>query len=181
MAKRGLRMWAFPSIPREETMRQLFLTLVCAIEMAATASANAAQDSAWRTDFSRHTVPLEEIVSGGPPKDGIPAIDEPKFVSIREADRWLEDREPVIVVEHRSDARAYPRQILIWHDIVNDDVGELPLAITYCPLCNTPLVFRRRYGSRVLDFGTTGRLRHFDLVMRPPVSILIPLGGNANE
>ncbi len=119
----------------------------------------------WRTDFSRHTVPLEEIVSGGPPKDGIPAIDRPRFERVREADRWLDDREPVIVVEHGGLARAYPYQILIWHEIVNDRIGDLPIAVTYCPLCNTALVFDRRHKGRVLDFGTTGRLRHSDLVM----------------
>lgn len=119
----------------------------------------------WRTDFSRHTVPLAEIVSGGPPKDGIPAIDRPRFETVSEAARWLDDREPVVVVEIGSDARAYPLQILIWHEIVNDEVGGTPVAVTYCPLCNTALAFDRRYDGRVLDFGTTGRLRHSDLVM----------------
>jgi hypothetical protein len=119
----------------------------------------------WHTDFAKHTVPLEEIVSGGPPKDGIPAIDRPVFVSTREADRWLGDREPVIVVARGSDVRAYPLQILMWHEIVNDRVGDVPVTVTYCPLCNTALVFDRRFDGRVLDFGTTGRLRHSDLVM----------------
>ena len=119
----------------------------------------------WATDFSRHTVPLEEIVPGGPPRDGIPAIDAPRFVSVRDAERWLHDREPVLVVELGSVARAYPYQILIWHEIVNDAIGGLPLAVTYCPLCNTALVFQRWHRGRVLDFGTTGRLRHSDLVM----------------
>jgi len=119
----------------------------------------------WRTDFSRHTVPLDEIVSGGPPKDGIPAIDQPVFVSTQEADQWLGDREPVIVVAMGADVRAYPLQILMWHEIVNDRVGGVPVTITYCPLCNTALVFDRRFNEMVLDFGTTGRLRHSDLVM----------------
>jgi hypothetical protein len=119
----------------------------------------------WRTDFSRHTVPLEEIVSGGPPKDGIPAIDRPQFVSVRDADAWLDSREPVIVVQHAGNARAYPYQILLWHEIVNDQIGDVPVAVTYCPLCNTALVFDRRVAGQVLDFGTTGRLRHSDLVM----------------
>jgi hypothetical protein len=110
-------------------------------------------------------VPLKEIVPGGPPKDGIPAIDRPQFESLRSADRWLEEREPVIVVEHGGTARAYPLQILIWHEIVNDRIGDLAVAVTYCPLCNTAIVFDRRHGGRVLDFGTTGRLRHSDLVM----------------
>ncbi len=119
----------------------------------------------WRTDFSRHTVPLDEIVSGGPPKDGIPAIDQPVFVSTKDADRWLGGREPVIVVAVGKDVRAYPLQILIWHEIVNDRVGDVPVTVTFCPLCNTALVFDRRFDGRVLDFGTTGRLRHSDLVM----------------
>jgi hypothetical protein len=119
----------------------------------------------WRTDFSKHSVPLEEIISGGPPKDGIPAIDRPVFESVRAANRWLNDREPVMVVEQGSEAKAYPLSILIWHEIVNDVVGGRPLAVTYCPLCNTALVFDRRVNGRLLDFGTTGRLRHSDLVM----------------
>lgn len=120
---------------------------------------------AWSTDFSKIAVPPEEIVSGGPPKDGIPAIDDPRFESADEADRWLEDREPVMVVELDGTAKAYPLSILIWHEIVNDAVGGRPVAVTFCPLCNTALVFDRRVDGRVLDFGTTGRLRHSDLVM----------------
>ncbi|MEE8447824.1 MAG: DUF3179 domain-containing protein [Gemmatimonadota bacterium] len=119
----------------------------------------------WKTDFSRISVPPEEIVSGGPPKDGIPAIDQPKFESAGEADRWLEDSDPVIVVEHGGEVKAYPLAILIWHEIVNDNVGGQPVAVTYCPLCNTALAFDRRVAGHILDFGTTGRLRHSDLIM----------------
>ena len=123
------------------------------------------QDAPWRTDFSRHTVLLDEIVSGGPPRDGIPPIDAPTFVDLAEADVWLGDREPVIAVSRGAAAKAYPLQILIWHEIVNDTVGGEPLTVTFCPLCNSAVAFKRRLGSRVLDFGTTGRLRHSDLVM----------------
>lgn len=134
--------------------------------LAALTSPAAAQNgSDWNTDFEKHTVPLEEIVPGGPPKDGIPAIDRPRFVSVDEADDWLDERDPVMVVDHGSVVRAYPLQILIWHEIVNDRVGGLPVAVTYCPLCNTALVFDRRLDGRVLDFGTTGMLRHSDMVM----------------
>ena len=119
----------------------------------------------WKTDFSRHTVPLDEIVSGGPPKDGIPAVDRPRFVNVRQADRWLSDREPVVLVFLNGEAKAYPIQILIWHEIVNDELGGVPITVTFCPLCNTALAFDRRHAGRVLDFGTTGRLRHSDLVM----------------
>lgn len=125
----------------------------------------AAPAQEWRTDFARRTVPLEEIVPGGPPKDGILAIDQPVFETMPEAERWLDEREPVIVLEVAEDVRAYPLQILIWHEIVNDVVGGQPVSVTYCPLCNTALAFDRRLDGQVLDFGTTGRLRHSDLVM----------------
>lgn len=121
--------------------------------------------SDWATDFSKRSVPLEEIVSGGPPKDGIPAIDDPSFVSAATADRWLEPASPVMVVEQGGETRAYPLAILMYHEIVNDRVGGVPVAATFCPLCNTALVFDRRVEGRTLDFGTTGRLRHSDLVM----------------
>jgi hypothetical protein len=119
----------------------------------------------WKTDFSKRSVPLDDIMSGGPPKDGIPAIDSPRFVTVRDADRWLGDREPIVVFEYNGEIRGYPWQILIWHEIVNDEVGGLPVSVTYCPLCNTAIAFDRRMGDRILDFGTTGKLRHSDLVM----------------
>jgi hypothetical protein len=119
----------------------------------------------FTTDFSRHTVPYGEILSGGPPKDGIPAIDAPKFVAVAAADEWLKDLEPVVLVQVGDDARAYPLQILTWHEIVNDTVGGLPLVVTFCPLCNTAIAFERTLNGRVLDFGTTGRLRFSNLIM----------------
>ncbi len=145
-----------------ESIRMLSLTVVA---LACGATAALAQQDAWRTDFSRHTVPLEEIVSGGPPKDGIPALYAPRFTSVAEADTWLSQRDPVVLLEVGGEARAYPLQILIWHEIVNDVVGGRPVAVTFCPLCNTALAFDRRLDSVTLDFGTTGRLRHSDLVM----------------
>ncbi len=119
----------------------------------------------FSTDFSRHTVPYDQIRSGGVPKDGIPAIDEPDFVPQDQADEWLAPLEPVVVVSVGDAATVYPIQILMWHEIVNDTVGDLPVAVTYCPLCDTRLVFARRVGGRTLDFGTTGMLRYSNLVM----------------
>ncbi len=119
----------------------------------------------WKTNFARALIPLSEIQSGGPPRDGIPPIDEPKFVSPSEAAAWLKDQEPVIVFELNGDARAYPLQILIWHEIANDVVFGVPVVITFCPLCNTAIAFERRLNGQVLRFGTTGNLRHSDLVM----------------
>lgn len=138
-------------------------------------SAALADPGAWyaewpRTDFAKHAVPLAEIKSGGPPKDGIPSIDRPRFQHLVDgkARGWisrLADTEPVISLEVDGDARAYPLRILIWHEIVNDTVGGRPVAVTYCPLCNAALVFDRSAAGKILDFGTTGKLRHSDLVM----------------
>jgi hypothetical protein len=110
-------------------------------------------------------VPLEEFMSGGPGKDGIPAIDRPRFVGLAAGERFLEPREPVAVVEIEGAARAYPIRILVWHEIVNDRIGGRPIAVSYCPLCNSTVAFDRRLDDRVLDFGTTGNLRNSDLVM----------------
>ncbi|NOZ29310.1 MAG: DUF3179 domain-containing protein [Chloroflexi bacterium] len=125
----------------------------------------AGAEEEFTTDFTRHTVSYREILSGGPPKDGIPAIDEPRFVGVEEADAWLEPREPVILLQVGDDVRAYPIQILIWHEIVNDRVGNVPVVVTFCPLCNTAIAFERMVGGRALDFGTTGRLRFSNLIM----------------
>ena len=119
----------------------------------------------WETDFSRHTVPFGEINSGGPPRDGIPPIDNPKFISIENASAWLNDQEPVLAFEVNEDARAYPLQILTWHEIVNDVVGGVPVAATFCPLCNSAIVFDRRLNGVTHDFGTSGKLRNSDLIM----------------
>lgn len=118
----------------------------------------------WSTDFSRHTIDYTEIMSGGPPKDGIPSIDDPRFVTVPQVDN-LEDVEPVMGLEINGDARAYPLRILMWHEIVNDTVGGTPVAVTYCPLCNAALVFDRRIDGSADTFGTTGKLRNSDLVM----------------
>lgn len=123
--------------------------------------------SGWVTDFSKHSVPLCEISSGGPPRDGIPPIDSPVYTSIADADTWLEGQEPVIAVVGEGIARAYPLQILIWHEIVNDSIAGKPVLVTFCPLCNTAIAFDRQLdpGGPIYDFGTTGNLRFSDLVM----------------
>lgn len=119
-----------------------------------------------RTNFCEHSVPYSEFRSGGPPPDGIPAIDTPRFESVEAADEWLETDWPVMFFEHNDDARAYPLAILIWHEIVNDEVGGMPVALTFCPLCNATIAFDRTLpDGTVLDFGTTGNLRNSDLVM----------------
>ncbi len=133
--------------------------------MEATDRPPAGAAAEFDTDFTIRSVPYDEILSGGPPKDGIPAIDAPRFVSVQEADGWLEPQEPVILVEVGDVAKAYPIQILMWHEIVNDVIGDVPLTVTFCPLCNTGIAFERTFDGQVLDFGTTGRLRFSNLIM----------------
>ena len=139
--------------------------------MAALASAAPAQPAFWssewpRTDFSITSLESwTEVLSGGPPRDGIPALDHPAFVPAGDETR-LEAREPVLVLALEGAApRAYPLRYLTWHEIVNDTVAGIPVAVTFCPLCNSGLVFDRRVDGRALTFGVTGKLRNSDMVM----------------
>ena len=134
--------------------------------LASVANAQSLKTSEWtKTNFDIMSVEPSEIMSGGPPKDGIPPIDRPSFISQADAAGWLADNEPVIAFEHGGVARAYPLQILIFHEIVNDEIGGKPFSVTFCPLCNASIVFEREIEGEVLDFGTTGRLRKSDLIM----------------
>ena len=117
-----------------------------------------------KTDFEKTSVDFSEIMSGGPPKDGIPAINDPKFVAVSEVDD-IPPTEPVVGLTLGGETKAYPLRILMWHEIVNDHVGGSPVSVTFCPLCNAAVVFDGRVGDKVLDFGTTGKLRNSDLVM----------------
>ena len=126
--------------------------------------------SEWpKTNFDKTSINFSEILSGGPPKDGIQSIDKPSFVSFSNADKWLKPNEPVVAIEINGEAKAYPIQVLIWHEIVNDELKGTPLTVTFCPLCNSSIVFDRRLEfngkSYLFDFGTTGKLRNSDLVM----------------
>jgi hypothetical protein len=125
-----------------------------------------ASSSGQNNEETKHIVPLEQIVSGGPPRDGIPSIDNPKFVSTEEASsNFLQGSDLVIGLQINGDIRAYPLKILVWHEIVNDDVGGTPVAVTYCPLCFTSQVFNRTVDGQVVEFGTSGKLYNSNLVM----------------
>jgi hypothetical protein len=147
------------------------LRLILALTFSCLASLALANPDFWRhewprTDFSRTTVESwTEILSGGPPKDGIPALDAPEFVPVGQK-RGLEAREPVIALEMPgARPRAYPIRYLTWHEIVNDSIAGVPIAVTFCPLCNSALTFDRRVAGRVLSFGVTGKLRNSDMIM----------------
>lgn len=116
------------------------------------------------TDGVKHSIPLDEILSGGPPKDGIPSIDDPKFVSASEVD-FIDDSAIGLGVVHKGEARFYPYQVLVWHEIVNETIAGDPLLVTYCPLCMTGVVFDRRVDGRAVEFGVSGRLWQSNLLM----------------
>ncbi len=123
-----------------------------------------ALDFPTNPDHPEPLVDLNDLRSGGPPPDGIPAIDEPTFLAPDQVD-FLSDDEPVLALEVDGEARAYPVQIMIWHEIVNDTVAGIPVTVSYCPLCNSALAYDRRVEDRVLDFGTSGLLYNSSLVM----------------
>lgn len=119
----------------------------------------------WTTDFGLHTVPYVEIRAGTPSRNNIPAIDDPKFTTTVLAGDWIKALEPVISLEINGEAKAYPLQILTWHEIVNDNLGGEPVLVTFCPLCNSALAFERTLNGIVHDFGVSGNLRNSDLIM----------------
>jgi hypothetical protein len=148
--------------PRSWRGTRTAVLLAVLMTLAATGTSH---PGALRTDLSKALVPLDEIISGGPPPDGIPPIDRPVLIAPAAADAWLHPKEPVLAFRVDDDARAYPLQILMWHEIVNDKVGGKPVTVTYCPLCNSGLVFDRVVDGTTLDFGTSGKLYRSDLVM----------------
>ena len=150
-------------------MRTVSLGLALAAGLAAQVSAGDAPAglvAAWpETDFSRSAVDFTEILSGGVPRDGIPAITDPEMIPAT-GKTELDGREPVMSVEMDGRTpRAYPIRYLTWHEIVNDMIGGVPVAVTFCPLCNSGLVFDRRVAGRTLEFGVSGLLRFSDMVM----------------
>ncbi len=108
-------------------------------------------------------VPVDEILRGGPPRDGIPALDDPEAVPVSESP-W-EDDAFVIGVVIDGVARAYPIALLDWHELVNDTLGNRPILVSYCPLCGSALVFDRKMDGRTHTFGVSGLLYRSDLVL----------------
>jgi hypothetical protein len=121
----------------------------------------------WPTDWSQHIVGLDEFqlgIGALDPRDRIPPIDNPEFQPIADAD-WLGEREPGALVQFNDEIRFYPLAILTRHEIVNDNYGDVPIIVTFCPLCNTAISFDARVDGQTLRFGVSGLLRNSDLVM----------------
>ncbi|MEM1057137.1 MAG: DUF3179 domain-containing protein [Bacteroidota bacterium] len=147
------------------------LVLLLAAALTACAGAQEPREEAlpgFSTNTAKRSIELSELRSGGPPKDGIPSIDAPRYIAQSEAD-WLEDREPVILLRAGGIARIYPLQILTWHEIANDTLGGMPVAVTFCPLCYAAVAFDRRLThedeTRTVSLGVSGMLRLSDMVM----------------
>jgi hypothetical protein len=116
-------------------------------------------------DGVKYIVDPAKIVGGGPPKDGIPSIDHPRYVSLEEADEWIQDNELVLAIIYKDIKRVYPLQIMVWHEIVNDIIAGDPILITYCPLCGSGIAFERKIDDEAVEFGTSGKLYNSNLVM----------------
>jgi len=138
----------------------------CSIDLKKHFSSNETEMARdWpKTDFSKRSFEFDEIVYQALPKDAIPAIDKPVFKKPSDIG-WINPDEPVIVIKQGEQAKAYPLQIMIHHEIVNDYIDKSPVVVTFCPLCNAALVFSREVKGQVLDFGTSGSLRKSDLIM----------------
>jgi hypothetical protein len=140
------------------------LVFVCAALLHATSMAQSADRRAFNGfDVRDALIPVERIERGGPPKDGIPAIDRPQFVAADKSDLRSDDRVLGLVLD--GVAKAYPVRILNWHEVVNDRLGDIPVAVTYCPLCGSGIAFDARLDMRQLNFGVSGLLFNSDVLL----------------
>lgn len=155
-------------------IQSLFTCIVMAILIAGVISCNAGESSSITGqksssslngfDLTYCLIDKSKILSGGPPKDGIPALVSPKTLSAKQVD-YLDPTDRVIGVEINGEARAYPMKILIWHEVVNDTVGGVPILVTYCPLCDSALVFHRKIDEEVREFGVSGLLYESNVLL----------------
>ncbi|MCZ4304148.1 DUF3179 domain-containing protein [Zoogloeaceae bacterium G21618-S1] len=144
--------------------RQRFHWALTVLIAGALTATPALADTKNGFDLTGSSVPVEDIHPGGPPRDGIPAIDRPHFVAAAQAD-FLDPSDPILGIVHRGEARAYPVRILNWHEVVNDRIGGKAVAITYCPLCGSGVAFVAEQGDTTLDFGVSGLLYNSDVLL----------------
>ena len=116
-------------------------------------------------DVSNASIPVDEILAGGPPRDGIPALTDPRFEPVRQAASWMRAGDRLLALEMGGVAKAYPLRILNWHEVVNDRVGDRPVLVTYCPLCGTAMAFDPLVGGKRRTFGVSGLLYNSDVLM----------------
>jgi hypothetical protein len=143
-------------------MKQLRLALVVLLILAGTDGLARTEKNGF--DLTKSLIPISEILPGGPPRDGIPAIDRPSYQPARET-KYLKDTDLVLGLVHNEIARAFPVRILVWHEIVNSEFDGEPVVVTFCPLCGTGLAFSAVVDRKRLDFGVSGLLHNSDLLM----------------
>ena len=117
-------------------------------------------------NLENSTIPTNKILQGGPPRDGIPSLDKPKFLSADQAN-YLNPDDRILGVFHKGIARAYPIRILNWHEIVNDRIQGDAVIVTFCPLCGTGLVYDGNIDGKLHDFGVSGLLYNSDVLLYP--------------
>lgn len=123
------------------------------------------KENSKQAETLKHSIPLDEIFDGGPGKDGIPSIDSPRFISAAEAKSEFKPEGLGLAVSLNGEARFYPYQILVWHELVNDQIGQTPVLVSFCPLCGSGLVFERTINGEAVEFGVSGKLHNSDLLM----------------
>ena len=143
------------------------ITVITAAFLGSAALVSAKRNKIGGFDVSNASIPVNRILSGGVRRDGIPSIDDPKFVSTGQV-RFLPDLDLVVSVTSGETTRAYPLRILNLHEIVNDSIAGDHFAVTYCPLCGTAMVFDRKFGDEVKTFGVSGLLYNSDVLMYGP-------------
>lgn len=139
----------------------LFICLFLCAHMFSMANAKPVKNG---FDLSATTIPADKIFIGGPPRDGIPSIDSPEFLTADQAD-FLKDDDRILGVYHLGEARAYPIRILNWHEIVNDSYKDNAVAITYCPLCGSGVVYNADIKGKPYQFGVSGLLYNSDVLL----------------
>ena len=150
--------------PRIHAMLKAFSLMLILAAGSANAQLRGLDASAYNGfDVNNASVPVQAIQRGGPPKDGIPAIDNPKFVPARES--RLRDDDRVLGVALQGSARAYPVRILNWHEVVNDRFGGRGIVVTYCPLCGTGMAFEAKLDGTAASFGVSGLLYNSDVLL----------------
>ena len=151
--------------PTSTTLPEATTTVADAPVIGALPDGPSALDDMSAAEFPPPLVDPIDIISGGPPPDGIPPIDDPVFLDVSDNLQLIPAQEPVVALEINGDARAYPIRAMVWHEIVNDTVGGVPVSVTYCPLCNSAATYERTIAGNETTFGTSGRLYASALVM----------------
>ena len=155
----------FPARPHSDTTVALEDNTTAMDTVSSPGGRGASTRQQFITDGKKHSIPLGEILSGGPGKDGIPSIDNPTFISANEAREFLTDTDVGLGIILKGEARFYPYQILVWHEIVNDVISGVPVLVTYCPLCATGVAFDPRVDGEHMKFGVSGMLWQSNLLM----------------